>query len=65
MFLSVSPSLRPAAYPEKVYFVKDVPKTKSGKIMRRVIKAKALGNPTGDLSALGNPDAVEAIPLIK
>ena len=28
--------------------------------MRRVIKAKALGNPTGDLSALANPDAVEA-----
>jgi acetyl-CoA synthetase len=53
------------AYPEKVYFVKDVPKTRSGKIMRRVIKAKALGNPTGDLSAPANPDAVEAIPLIK
>ena len=33
-------------------FVKDVPKTRSGKIMRRVIKAKALGNPTGDLSRL-------------
>jgi acetyl-CoA synthetase len=57
--------LGPVAYPEVVYFVKDVPKTRSGKIMRRVIKAKALGNPTGDLSALANPDAVEAIPLIK
>jgi acetyl-CoA synthetase len=57
--------LGPVAYPEQVYFVKDVPKTRSGKIMRRVIKAKALGNPTGDLSALANPDAVEAIPLIK
>jgi len=57
--------LGPVAYPEAVYFVKDVPKTRSGKIMRRVIKAKALGNPTGDLSALSNPDAVEAIPLIK
>ncbi|MBN1324522.1 MAG: acetate--CoA ligase [Methanotrichaceae archaeon] len=57
--------LGPVAYPEAVYFVKDVPKTRSGKIMRRVIKAKALGNPTGDLSALANPEAVEAIPLIK
>jgi acetyl-CoA synthetase len=57
--------LGPVAYPEAVFFVKDVPKTRSGKIMRRVIKAKALGNPTGDLSALANPDAVEAIPLIK
>ena len=56
--------LGPVAYPETVLFVKDVPKTRSGKIMRRVIKAKALGNPTGDLSALANPEAVEAIPLI-
>ena len=37
------------AYPEVVYFVNDVPKTRSGKIMRRVIKAKALGNPVGAL----------------
>jgi len=57
--------LGPVAYPEAVYFVKDVPKTRSGKIMRRVIKAKAMGNPTGDISALANPDAVEGIPLIK
>jgi acetyl-CoA synthetase len=57
--------LGPVASPEGIYFVKDVPKTRSGKIMRRVIKAKALGNPTGDISALANPDAVEAIPLIK
>ena len=56
--------LGPVAYPETVLFVKDVPKTRSGKIMRRVIKAKALGKPTGDLSALANPDAVDAIPLI-
>ncbi|MGB9903026.1 AMP-binding enzyme, partial [Methanothrix sp.] len=57
--------LGPVAYPEIVYFVKDVPKTRSGKIMRRVIKAKALGNPVGDISALANPEAVDAIPLIK
>jgi acetyl-CoA synthetase len=53
------------AYPEQVFFVKDVPKTRSGKIMRRVIKAKALGNATGDISALANPESVDAIPLIK
>jgi acetyl-CoA synthetase len=57
--------LGPVASPEAIYFVKDVPKTRSGKIMRRVIKAKAMGQPTGDISALANPDAVEAIPLIK
>jgi len=57
--------LGPVAYPEVVYFVNDVPKTRSGKIMRRVIKAKALGNPVGDISALANPESVDAIPLIK
>ncbi|MCK9565501.1 MAG: acetate--CoA ligase [Methanothrix sp.] len=56
--------LGPVAYPDKVFFVKDVPKTRSGKIMRRVIKAKALGKETGDLSALANPEAVSSIPLI-
>ncbi|MCX8207557.1 MAG: acetate--CoA ligase [Methanothrix sp.] len=56
--------LGPVAYPEIVYFVKDVPKTRSGKIMRRVIKAKALGKPVGDISALANPESVENIPLI-
>ena len=53
----------PIAYPDRVYFVKDVPKTKSSKIMRRVIKAKALGKEAGELSALVNPESVENIPL--
>jgi len=56
--------LGPVAYPDKVYFVQDVPKTRSDKIMRRVIKAKALGKETGDVSALANPEAVNSIPLI-
>ena len=60
----VRTALGPLASPEAIYFVKDVPKTRSGKIMRRVIKAKAMGLPTGDVSALANPDAVDAIPLI-
>jgi len=60
----VRSALGPLASPSAIYFVKDVPKTRSGKIMRRVIKAKAMGLPTGDVSALANPDAVEAIPLI-
>gem|GEM_PF-3887428 len=33
--------------------------------MRRVIKAKALGNPTCDISALATPESVDAILLIK
>lgn len=49
------------ARPEEIGFVLDVPKTRSGKIMRRVIKAMALGLPTGDTSTLANPEAVEEI----
>jgi len=60
----VRTSLGPLAIPAAVISVRDVPKTRSGKIMRRVIKAKALGNPTGDTSALANPESVDYIPLI-
>ena len=57
--------LGPVAYPEVVYFANDLPKARSGEIMRQVIKAKALGNPVGDISALANPESVDAIPIIK
>ena len=40
------------AYPKEVEFVKSLPKTRSGKIMRRVLKAKELGLPIGDTSTL-------------
>lgn len=42
----------PIARPEKVEFVTRLPKTRSGKIMRRVLKARAQGMPEGDLSTL-------------
>ncbi len=42
------------AYPREIEFTKDVPKTRSGKIMRRLLKARELGLPTGDLSTLEN-----------
>lgn len=48
--------------PENVLFVTDLPKTRSAKILRRVVRAKYLGEPDlGDLSSLQNPDALEAI----
>ncbi|NIN52544.1 MAG: acetate--CoA ligase [Nitrososphaeria archaeon] len=49
------------ARPDEMWFVDDVPKTRSGKIMRRVIRAQALGQPIGDISTLANPEAVEEI----
>jgi acetyl-CoA synthetase len=44
--------LGPIAMPAHVEFVSALPKTRSGKIMRRVLKARALGLPEGDLSTL-------------
>ena len=49
------------ARPDEIWFVHDVPKTRSGKIMRRVIRAKAVGDEVGDTSTLANPEAVEEI----
>ncbi|MBI0582618.1 MAG: AMP-binding protein, partial [Methanomassiliicoccus sp.] len=40
------------AYPREIEFVETLPKTRSGKIMRRVLKAKEMGQPLGDLSTL-------------
>lgn len=44
--------LSPIARPEDVTFVDKLPKTRSGKIMRRVLKARAQGLPEGDISTL-------------
>jgi acetyl-CoA synthetase len=49
------------ARPDELWFVRDVPKTRSGKIMRRVVRAVAIGSPPGDISTLANPEAVEEI----
>jgi acetyl-CoA synthetase len=38
--------------PAKIEFVKSLPKTRSGKIVRRVPKARAMGMPEGDTSTL-------------
>jgi acetyl-CoA synthetase len=45
-------SIGPIAIPAKIEFVASLPKTRSGKIMRRVLKARALGMPEGDVSTL-------------
>lgn len=39
-------------YPREIEFIDKLPKTRSGKIMRRILKAKELGLPTGDTSTL-------------
>jgi acetyl-CoA synthetase len=47
--------LGPAVAPRELDFVKDLPKTRSGKIMRRLLRARELGLPEGDLSTLETP----------
>jgi acetyl-CoA synthetase len=48
----VGSEMGPIAKPEDVKFVDALPKTRSGKIMRRVLKARAQGLPEGDISTL-------------
>ncbi len=48
----VGREMGPIAKPEDIKFVDNLPKTRSGKIMRRVLKARALGMPEGDISTL-------------
>ncbi|HML22609.1 MAG TPA: hypothetical protein PKD09_13235, partial [Aggregatilinea sp.] len=48
----VAHEVGPIAKPSMIEFVESLPKTRSGKIMRRVLKARALGQPEGDLSTL-------------
>ena len=47
--------------PDKVIFVKDLPKTRNMKIMRRVIKSCLTNEDPGDISTLLNPESVEEI----
>ncbi|SPM34828.1 Acyl-coenzyme A synthetase/AMP-(fatty) acid ligase, partial [Mycobacterium rhizamassiliense] len=47
--------------PSKIWRVDALPKTRSAKILRRAIRAAALGTDPGDLSGAENPDAVAAI----
>ncbi|MDS4068035.1 MAG: acetate--CoA ligase [Candidatus Competibacter sp.] len=49
--------LGPAVAPRELEFMADLPKTRSGKIMRRLLRARELGLPVGDLSTLESEPA--------
>jgi acetyl-CoA synthetase len=57
----VARALGKAFQPERVVFVPALPKTRSAKIVRRAVRAKALGTDPGDLSSVENPEALEDI----
>jgi len=57
----VEDAIGPIARPEAVVFTPELPKTRSGKIMRRLLEDIANGEELGDTSTLRNPDVVEDI----
>lgn len=61
--LQVRKSIGPFAAPKAVYIVPDLPKTRSGKIMRRILRKILAGeeDQLGDISTLSDPSVVEKI----
>jgi propionyl-CoA synthetase len=57
----VAQQLGAFARPSAIYVIRALPKTRSGKILRRALHAAAEGKDTGDLSTLEDPIALEAI----
>jgi acetyl-CoA synthetase len=58
---SVEEKVGPIARPADLYFVEDLPKTRSGKIMRRLLEDIVDENQLGNTSTLQNPEVVESI----
>ncbi|AGB32484.1 acetate/CoA ligase [Natrinema pellirubrum DSM 15624] len=58
---AVLDSIGPIAKPEQIIFTHELPKTRSGKIMRRLLEDIASGNELGNTSTLRNPDVVDDI----
>jgi acetyl-CoA synthetase len=57
----VSKVIGPIAKPDAIIFTPDLPKTRSGKIMRRLLRDVARGNQLGDVTTLANAEIVESI----
>nr|WP_230369690.1 hypothetical protein [Paludibacterium denitrificans] len=57
----VAAQLGAIANPARVYFVNQLPKTRSGKVLRRSIQALAEGRDPGDLTTLDDPSGLEQI----
>ena len=60
----ISKKIGKIAKPRLIIQLSDLPKTRTGKIMRRLLKSKVLGNPLGDLSSLENPHILNEIQKI-
>jgi acetyl-CoA synthetase len=60
----ISEKIGKVARPKFVFQLSDLPKTRTGKIMRRLLKSKLLGKDLGDLSSLENPNVLDEIPKL-
>jgi acetyl-CoA synthetase len=60
----ISEKIGKVARPKLVFQLSDLPKTRTGKIMRRLLKSKLLGKDLGDLSSLENPHVLDEIPKL-
>jgi acetyl-CoA synthetase len=49
----------PTARPDRIILTQELPKTRSGKIMRRILKALSRAQPIGDITTLMNPESVQ------
>jgi acetyl-CoA synthetase len=58
---AVTDALGKAFKPDRILWVSALPKTRSAKIVRRAVRARALGEDPGDLSTLENPESLEEI----
>lgn len=61
VYTALDETLGKAFHPKTIQWVDDLPRTRSQKIMRRVVKAVALGQDPGDLTSLENPQSLEGI----
>ena len=61
VFLQIRKEIGPIATPKEIYIVKDLPKTRSGKIMRRILRKLFKNEELGDLSTLANPESIKEI----
>jgi acetyl-CoA synthetase len=63
LILQVRKSIGPFAAPKAIFVVEDLPKTRSGKIMRRILRKILSGeeDSLGDISTLSDPSVVEKI----
>ena len=60
----VTEKIGKVARPKHVCVISELPKTRTGKIMRRLLKAKSTGKPLGDTSSLENPSVLDEISIL-